>query len=950
MLPIRYRLPNPPPTFRGRREQLCWLEHTIQRAPVSVIWGPGGIGKTALVNAALHGSSSRPCPMLRLALRPGGEELRVQLVGALASAQTATPVGWTDLMSDPTALTSVLIDLAEMGNWWVVIDDLHHADPAESSELLVQLARYARTSRWICASRREPVIPELAAQVLELGAMKESALVELARDTAPHADAVEIKEAVAVAAGSPWRLQQFLAGGPMAIKTAEQLVADLSPGSVAFVTALLAPERPLPLRALSKYVSIPPQPEIDALVKRGFIERTGDSVRLHDVARGILSGDSGPNSSAVERAAALALADDEDPVVAFEGLTLCVRHSMSNELAAALDECGDRLLAHSAPRLAALLQSTDDALSVWRVRCALVMGDTDALARIDERPPGDPRDRLLWARAHLVRGELDRAAALAADVRQRAGDELDLGFEAGIIEARATMNQGRFAEGLAVLDSLETRGPERSAQRDAYAAVCRTVVDERAVAVAELERVQRQLPAVAEDARGEIEYRIAQSYYHLGHLRGASESVAGLVTRADPPLLLRSRFALLLGATVALERGQIDEERSIMARLEPYVTPGSLLRPFVDDRNLHCRLATGRLEGIAEALADALTRARVRGDANMYHSTIALRENYRLLRGKPPEDDDTEDVAGAPPAPPAMARYAELVRRRRLGRAGKLGDPPGPITETHPEFELLERLANAEDSLLRSDAEAALAQVRETIARARSTSYAAREAEARHLLCELLLVRDERIQLGAEAELLIEQGRAFPSPRFELEGRWFGMFSAPTIDVATIEHVAGRDEVAPVAARRAQALLGGDPRLDQIDRAVLAAIEARSDWSRVGRLVDAREDASRWVPGWGLDMPRKRVWLPDGRHIDLGRHPVLWRLLSFLAEHGAGSKEALAKSVWGESEYHPLRHDNRLQAAVRKLRRAIEDDPSNPTRVVTSEDGYELVGPVRKHS
>jgi DNA-binding response OmpR family regulator len=85
------------------------------------------------------------------------------------------------------------------------------------------------------------------------------------------------------------------------------------------------------------------------------------------------------------------------------------------------------------------------------------------------------------------------------------------------------------------------------------------------------------------------------------------------------------------------------------------------------------------------------------------------------------------------------------------------------------------------------------------------------------------------------------------------------------------------------------------------------------------------------------------VWLPSGARIELGKQPLLLRILEHLADSGgAATKESLVLSVWEERDYHPLRHDNRLQAAVRKLRQRIEDDPANPRRLVTTEDGYAL--------
>jgi hypothetical protein len=83
------------------------------------------------------------------------------------------------------------------------------------------------------------------------------------------------------------------------------------------------------------------------------------------------------------------------------------------------------------------------------------------------------------------------------------------------------------------------------------------------------------------------------------------------------------------------------------------------------------------------------------------------------------------------------------------------------------------------------------------------------------------------------------------------------------------------------------------------------------------------------------------VWLSSGKRVDLSREPTLWRVLDVLASSGgAASKERIAAEVWDVREYHPLRHDQRLQTAVRRLRVAIEDDASQPARLVTTDDGY----------
>jgi DNA-binding winged helix-turn-helix (wHTH) protein len=88
------------------------------------------------------------------------------------------------------------------------------------------------------------------------------------------------------------------------------------------------------------------------------------------------------------------------------------------------------------------------------------------------------------------------------------------------------------------------------------------------------------------------------------------------------------------------------------------------------------------------------------------------------------------------------------------------------------------------------------------------------------------------------------------------------------------------------------------------------------------------------------------VWDARGS-IDLVPHPTPHRLLAALLARGEADKESLVVSVWGERDYHPLRHDNRLQATMHKLRRLLGDEGAVARRVRTTEGGYALVGRVR---
>jgi hypothetical protein len=46
--PLSRRLRNPPPTFLGREADIALVHEAMRRGPLVVVWGPGGMGKTAL--------------------------------------------------------------------------------------------------------------------------------------------------------------------------------------------------------------------------------------------------------------------------------------------------------------------------------------------------------------------------------------------------------------------------------------------------------------------------------------------------------------------------------------------------------------------------------------------------------------------------------------------------------------------------------------------------------------------------------------------------------------------------------------------------------------------------------------------------------------------------------------------------------------------------------------
>src|SRR5262245_26844162 len=136
-LPLAYRLPNPPPVFVGRRRETAELAAMIKRAPVTVVCGIGGVGKTSLVLATLR--RCHPAQVDRtvmVGLRPAEPPGQLQLELARALAGTLVlAAGWATRGYEPDAYAEGIIDLAERAGLWVVLDDLHHGDAGFIGEL-----------------------------------------------------------------------------------------------------------------------------------------------------------------------------------------------------------------------------------------------------------------------------------------------------------------------------------------------------------------------------------------------------------------------------------------------------------------------------------------------------------------------------------------------------------------------------------------------------------------------------------------------------------------------------------------------------------------------------------------------------------------------------------------------------------------------------------------------
>ncbi|MCA9606998.1 MAG: hypothetical protein KC619_15430 [Myxococcales bacterium] len=190
------------------------------------------------------------------------------------------------------------------------------------------------------------------------------------------------------------------------------------------------------------------------------------------------------------------------------------------------------------------------------------------------------------------------------------------------------------------------------------------------------------------------------------------------------------------------------------------------------------------------------------------------------------------------------------------------------------------------------------------------------------------------VELARGVEELSNLAAAFQFRRYRVLARLVGSALEEEPDVPLL--LAMREEDAsPMAARVAACLLGGPPVRDAMDRLLYEGLSAR--WrSRVEPLEAGRD------PSWVFDPGRRVVYLPERAP---SATPLALRILDGLFEAGgAASLPEVARFGWDIDEYHQLRDSKRVHVAIRRLRRAIEDDPSKPTRLVTTEEGYGFCG------
>ncbi len=935
--PLRLRVRNPPPVFVGREREQALLLAALDRGPVTCVVGPGGLGKTSLVSAALHARSrQRLDSVLSFSASAGdrsGEQLVWDVLGALSEL-----VGGRvrrSVAADLDGCVGDAVDWADSLDAILVLDDLHLVDGPFARKLLETAISYARRSRWICTSRAEIDLPDLAGQVVRLVPLAEAELVRLAQAWSPGLRPALAEAAARASGGSPFWLRHALARGAPGPRGARpRLLADLSDRARAWLSALASLEVPVRDEVRPLLGDAPTAAEVRDLERGGLLERVPEGLRLHGVARAVILDEGEPLET---KALAAALLTATDPALVVESIRLDLEGRRLDRAVATATAHGDTLVAAGlAPRLWQLLEPVEDAgLVGTKLACALDLGGGGALAwAIDLPPPTDPGVRLRWVQALTSSPRFLDGAKQAEELATETADGApDIAAAALVLAARAYVFLVRPDEAIAAVDrakALRPRDPGVIARADAYAARAHTFAGRTREALALCASLDRRLALLDATTRHEVDDQRAAALFNLGRSRRAHD----VFVRARKDGLLSTeqlgvRARLVRGSLFALELGQLAEARRLLDELAPVSRRTVELFAFYSMNEFRYWTALGHLPRAEEHLAGLVRGTEASGSAYMSGWTASPHHYLGILAGSPVDERTS-------------ARPQDFPLTRALGAWHEARwSPDAPRTSALSESDIVDaaivgHLARSTVAALRDQPTVATSEARAGLALADEERLVLWQLDAQATLLEAILCTGSA-GLSFAVRRLEKLATLVGPSRFDDEARFYREVArGKDADPAALDRLASSESVC-AAARRSRALLGFGAPLDRVDTAIVERV--RASWAPP-RLIS---DGGGPRPGIGVDTRRATVWLPRGSSVDLSRRPIALKLLVALLDAGGrASKEQLVAAVWGVSDYHPLRDDKRLQVAVSRLRATLEDDGL----IETTEDGYRISGAV----
>jgi len=994
-----------PPPFVGRTEEIVSLRDQLAVAPVVVVQGAVGSGKTRLVR---HLAASLPAQVAYVRCYPGdrGVALRSRAERALRCL--------------PGGLAAALAGEVRV----LIIDDVHHlSDDDAATALPALIPGPTALGRVVLITREALPLPfSVGAGELAVTGLDEQAAGELwahLEETHGPTKMGALDGALTRTRGMPLALRREYARAAFGADAwTPSALPEAARKAIEAMTVLRMPAAPAAVAALC--------PDIDAeaalleLVTRQLIDPCDEGrFVVPDVVHDeVLTAMDIDDRLALEREAAVLVAgtgrgagrrpaweagDDGalgelDPVDRLREVVLhqlasgdvigAVSHLASQRdvasrrgaageveaLIAAIGPAADPSLRAVQVELAAragriaeaaeLLTGRAAASPVLAAELAFASGDVGGASRLlaHAAESGSPDERIravaVQVELELLRGSPSRAAELAGAIFERDGADLDDTSRSRLHLAMARIDafEGRVSSARAALSRAQ--GAFRAGRAAGIAAVeLSALIDaRRALCLAREGRLSeaRQALDTAEATAREIDAVVIAD-----EVRSCRAQVA--LRRGDTDCA-----AAILREQVQVRRGRGDEVGALIAEIElaeallrrgEAVLASELAQAALGSAS---RKKLGHLAARAELVLAGIDLIELRVDAartalERLAQTTALDAHSRALA-------------------------AVLAAEARAGAGFRTGavDAARAAGADEVRDDIDRELAAAMAALAGGDVAIALDAARTVAARAERAGRAAELAEALVVVGRLELARGERTAAKAAAARAAREAAqaGLVRPRCQAllalaalarDDGELAAAAAYARDASDLAAGAGLPVERLAANAALDAIAGGEARADASSGSAAtmspAAIEAATRLLadlgltalRPFRVISAEgvssdvADADPEIlrlPGRSLavDGVREVIWRRGVELADLRRRSLLKRLLFLFAAAPSKvfSKEDIVQQVWNV-EYHPLRHDAALFTNIMRIRRLLGEDGAEIIRV--TEDGYRFMPP-----
>ncbi|MFK7985609.1 MAG: hypothetical protein AB8I08_06220 [Sandaracinaceae bacterium] len=885
---LRGRVPNPPMCFVGREKEASRLAKTLETSPVALVCGKGGMGKSALVRYAVRARTPEG-EGVQVRVRPGDDfglfAVELALAGDVAQE------------GSPERIAASCLSAMESRACLVVVEDLHHLPAGEAARWLSLLIGYAHRSRWLLTSRTRSTLPDLQERIVEVGPLAAAAARTLAQACRPEADEVMLDRIVEAGGGSPLWIRQLSA----AETGASDLLADFH-GETERGLAMLSVLRE-PVARSSKL-------PLEALQSRGLFDEPG-SAQLHDAVRERVVGELSRAELTLARQDAVQ-ALGEAPRQGLERLRLLLE---MGDFEAAAEMLAERRAwidqGHGARLWSLLAYEEAPRLRGLRMHVARDVGSNTALNWLVNQPePEDASSRHAWLEGLLLSGRPRRAL----EAMESSG-----AHDAPLLYGRALADAGHARRALEHLRSVHPTGPVQRAQHTLAMAKAHYYDGGEHDAAALLSRVRGQLVGLPARTAEALEAEAAI----LRSLLGLSGNDAAVPRSADGLMFRGLRLAT---------SGRLERSSKLIKRLiATFDLPsGSGVMATIMSGML--AIARGEYRGLDGQARRAVHDAERLGNATLYHAAYILERVANL--GTAWESDEIPWATSIPAPTGAPARYLAMARACHRARRGDPLDEdaiPQRRPSDGPLMASLSLLSEAHVRLLRGDPARACFLASQATEHAEAAGFGlfVGESVLHRVYADLALGRRVDVERGSGE--LLRVAERIGSDRYRVIASLLRLAVPPEPDVGALFRIAEESHRSPTAARVAASLLGAETRPDALDRLLTSCVEA--SWTEcIEPLVPGQ--AAAWV----VDPAARRVHTQAGS-IELS--PLSARLLDGLFSHdGHATLPELARIGWDLDAFHPLRDSKRIHVAIRRLRERLEEDPSNPQRLVTTDHGY----------